>query len=392
MLLSMSEISAQNVLWLIPSLGRGPTGYPWHPVFKEFTRLFPNTHILTTRWPGFAQGYEGTFSIKTVGKPLQNKLFKPQAATEYGAGFMPLPLSVFFDLFSLKPNVIFTKAFSIWTALAVIYKLVTKSRVIIAYEGSSPGVDYSKSVWRTRLRALMSAQADAFVTNSHAGKAYLTDVLGADPNCVFVRPYEVASPHLLFESEQPGALEKASKQPVFITVGQLIPRKGIALLLEACMLLKSQGLNDYTVWIAGKGPQQEELEAKTEQAGLSDQVKFLGWVDYSSLGYYFNASDVFVFPTLADTWGLVTLEAMAIGKPAICSQYAGTAEMVAEGENGYVIDPQKPQMLADRMKVFIQKPELAIAMGEKAKQSMSRYSPEVVAQSLQAVVSFVMSS
>jgi glycosyltransferase involved in cell wall biosynthesis len=386
----MSEISAQNVLWLIPSLGRGPTGYPWHPVFKEFTRLFPNTQILTTRWPGFAQGYEGTFSIKTVGKPLQNKLFKPQASTEYGAGFMPLPLSVFFDLFSLKPNIVFTKAFSIWTALAIIYKLLTRSRVIIAYEGSSPGVDYSKSVWRTRLRSLMSAQADAFVTNSHAGKAYLTDVLGADPNCVFVHPYEVASPHLLFESQQQLDLAKA-KKPVFITVGQLIPRKGIDLLLEACMLLKSQGLNDYTVWIAGKGPQQEELEAKTEQAGLSEQIKFLGWVDYSSLGYYFSAADVFVFPTLADTWGLVTLEAMAIGKPAICSQYAGTAEMVADGENGYVIDPKRPQMLADKMKVFIQRPELAIAMGEKAKQSMSRYSPEVVAQSLQSVVSFVMS-
>ncbi len=387
----MSETSTQNVLWLVPSLGRGPTGYPWHPVFKEFTCLFPNTHILTTRWPGFARGYEGTFSIQTVGKPLQNKLLKPQASTEYGAGFMPLPLSVFFDLFKIKPNIIFTKAFSLWTALAVAYKLLTRSRVIIAYEGSSPAVDYSKSVWRTRLRSILSAQADAFVTNSHAGKAYLTDVLGADPECVFVRPYEVASPHLLFESEQQIELANSYKKPVFITVGQLIPRKGIDLLLEACALLKSQGINEYTVLIAGKGPQQEELEFKTEQAGLSDQVKFLGWVDYSSLGHYFSASDVFVFPTLADTWGLVTLEAMAIGKPAICSQYAGTAEMIAEGENGYVIDPKKPQMLADKMMAFIQKPELAIAMGGKAKESMSHYSPQAVAEALQEVINFAMS-
>jgi len=276
--------------------------------------------------------------------------------------------------------------------IALLYKRFSKVRIIIAYEGSSPGVDYATSSWRTTYRQRIARGADAFITNTNAGKTYLTQSLGADPDSVFVRPYEIASPHLLFEGGEPKGLKTAGIQtaskPVFITVGQLIPRKGIDYLLTACQQLKARGLNDYTVLIAGDGDQRSALEARVKAQGLDTQIKFLGWVDYSSLGYYFDAADVFVFPTLADTWGLVTLEAMAIGKPALCSKYAGSHEMVSDGKTGFVFDPKLPETLSDVMGQFILNPTLADELGIRAKQQVSSYTPEQVADALQDVIEF----
>lgn len=381
-------MSDSKVVWLIPSLGRGATGYPWHPVLKAFCQRFPQTQIFTTRWPGFASGYEDSFSVSTVGKPLEGKFLKDKDSREYGAGFMRLPLSIIGDLLQIRPDVIITKAFSVWTAIAIFYKLLFKSKVVIAYEGSSPKVNYQKSWMRSSYRKLLAGAADAFVTNTQSGKAYLSEALGASQNSVFVHPYEIASPHLLFESEQAIATETTDKKPIFITVGQLIPRKGVNYLLDACVLLKERGIEEYKLLIAGNGPQQAELEAFVEQQGLRSQIAFLGWVDYSSLGHYFEAADVFVFPTLADTWGLVTLEAMAIGKPAICSKHAGSAEMIVDDENGYVVEPQAVSSLADAMEKFILNPGLADEMGKRAQQSMAQYTPETVAQFLEDAVNF----
>jgi glycosyltransferase involved in cell wall biosynthesis len=82
---------------------------------------------------------------------------------------------------------------------------------------------------------------------------------------------------------------------------------------------------------------------------------------------------------------MVVLEAMVFGKPILCSKGAGAYEMVIEGENGYLFEPQNPEEIAEGMRRFIDNPELAASMGEKSKQLIGQYTPEAAAKSMAEV-------
>ena len=172
-------------------------------------------------------------------------------------------------------------------------------------------------------------------------------------------------------------------------MGRITPRKGIKSLIEACGILETQGYHDYSLSIVGKGDQRQELETLIKQKGLSDRVTWLGFVEYGQLGAYFQQSDVFVFPTLEDIWGMVPLEAMVFGKPVLCSTWAGAAEMVVEGENGYIFDPYKPEELAEGMRRFLDEPEKIELMGKKSQQLMNKITPKTAAESFVEVISRV---
>jgi glycosyltransferase involved in cell wall biosynthesis len=173
-------------------------------------------------------------------------------------------------------------------------------------------------------------------------------------------------------------------------VGNLIPRKGVLEFLQACSILQRQGYQEYSLWVVGDGLQRQELEAFAKQHDLQNKIRWVGAVEYELVGEYFRQADVFVFPTLEDVWGLVAVEAMMFGKPILCSKWAGAAELVADGENGYVFDPHEPQKLAELMKLFTGNPELIDKMGQKSKQIMADHAPEMVARSLAEVVSFTL--
>ena len=115
----------------------------------------------------------------------------------------------------------------------------------------------------------------------------------------------------------------------------------------------------------------------------------MGWVDYDQLGHYFDASDVFVFPTLEDVWGMVVLEAMVFGKPILCSKGANASEMIVEGQNGYLLDPHDPEGIAAKMKQLIDKPETISSMGSQSKQLISKYTPQIAAQSFAEIIALV---
>lgn len=382
----MNSTADLKVVWLFPSLGRGPTGFPWHPLFKEFARLFPNTLIFTGGWPGFAPGYEGTFTVKVVGKTVK----LGANPMRYKRGLMYLSPKIVAPLLAFKPQVIFANAFSLWTVLAIALKPVMKWQVIILYEGSSPTADSKDAKLRSALRRLLAQAADACVTNSTAGKDYLHNTLQVTADHIFVQPYEVPTPHLLLRTHQvdPQSLQQL-KRPTFLYVGQVIERKGIRFLLEACHHLQQQGFSNFTLLVGGEGPQRAELATLSQTYGLQDCVKWLGWVNYESLGYYFQESDVFVFPTLEDTWGMVVLEAMAFGKPVLCSKFAGASEMVQEGKNGYLFDPRNSDQLAELMQQFIDKPECIVTMGKQSQQLITSYTVETVAQSLAQIINVV---
>jgi glycosyltransferase involved in cell wall biosynthesis len=184
-----------------------------------------------------------------------------------------------------------------------------------------------------------------------------------------------------------GKAELASLQhPVFIVVSRVVRLKGLRFLLQACSTLNKRGYSGFSLLIVGDGPQRGELERLAIKLGLRNHLLWAGWVDYVLLNKYFNCADVLIFPTLEDPWGMVVLEAMAFGKAILCSKWAGAAEMVVDGENGYVFDPYQYYSLGELMQRFLDHPELAKSMGARSKEIIESSNPTTAADFLDQVV------
>ena len=376
-------MSTIRIAWLLTS-----AFYYWHPTLSYLAKIFPQMRAFSANWRGYAPGFEDSFNIELVGQRKIIPILKN--AKSYGTNFTYLPLNIVNRLLKFQPEVIFSNSFGIWTILALLFKPLGRWRVVIAYEGSSPGVDYRNSPARLSVRRAMVKAADACITNSHAGKNYLIEVLNAKENHVFVQPYEVPAANSMSGRNITEQVFSQSKKPIFLFVGSVNPRKGLNLLLEACAILTKQGGENYTLLVVGDGSQRQELEEFSQKNNLKNCVQWVGRVDYGELGEYFGTADVFVLPTLEDTWGMVVLEAMVLGKPVLCSKWAGASELIIERENGYSFDPYQPEKLAELMQYFIDNPELAIAMGEKSQQLMNKYTPEAAAKFMTEVTSFVL--
>ncbi len=356
-------------------------GTYWQPVLKKLAQITQQVRLYTGRpWAGFDPDDPANATVEVVGTIV--RVTSSQDKTDYSGGYMRLSPAIVGRLWQFQPQVTIACGFSMWTMLAIAAKPIGRWRVVLAWDGSSPNVDFRHSRLRLWVRSAMVRFVDRVITNSEAGKAYFCEYLGVDSQKITVRPYLVPDPQtLLGRAGSLVASQRTLPSPMFLYVGRIEERKGLQLLLQACHLLRQAG-DKFSLQIVGRGPQQAELQAYCHSHDLDDCVQWVGWVDYQQLGGYLQQADVFVFPSLEDIWGMVTLEAMAFGKPVLCSQWAGSSELITHGENGWICDPHDPAAMAVMMRSAIASPDSIAMMGRSAQATISQHTPELVAQFL----------
>ncbi len=373
-----------RIAWLHPSVELGAY---WQPVLDAFTQVFPKSVFYTGLvWPDFDPQLPGNNIVKIVGKMKSLEISKTEG---YSRRIMLLSPGIIGELWKFKPQVVMAHAYSLWTLIAVLLKPVMGWKLIILYEGSTPNSDFEDSLVRSIARKFMSSFAEAFISNSSGAREYLIRSLGAKSSQVFPNTYLVPNAETLLQNSNGEAPPLPAQRPIFLYVGRITARKGIKPLIEACAILKKQGYTDYSLLVIGDGDQRGELEELIAQQGLTNLVTWVGWVEYGSLGVYFQNADVFVFPTLEDTWGMVPLEAMVFGTAVLCSRWAGAAELVVDGESGYIFDPYKPEELAEKMRQFIDRPELIKIMGDRAKELIGKTNYQTAADGFIEVINRV---
>lgn len=130
-----------------------------------------------------------------------------------------------------------------------------------------------------------------------------------------------------------------------LSVGELIPRKNHALVLEALARLRREGkLEKIRYLICGRGKIEAELRQKAEALGVADRVAFLGY--RKDVPQLCNACDLFVFMSLQEGLPVALMEAMACGLPVVCSRIRGNTDLVESGVNGEILD-STPEALAE---------------------------------------------
>ena len=129
-----------------------------------------------------------------------------------------------------------------------------------------------------------------------------------------------------------------------LCVGGLIPRKGLDLVLDA--LAKCP---DYTLLIAGGGPQRAALEAQAKRLGVAGRVRFLGEVAHADLPSVYAAADVLVLASSREGWANVLLEAMACGTPVVATDVNGAGEVVRARAAGVLMSRRTPECLVEAL-------------------------------------------
>ena len=222
---------------------------------------------------------------------------------------------------------------------------------------------------RNALKRAVVAASSAFVTTGPSGAAYLR-ALGAPAARIHVAPNAVDND---FWSRAPEGVSR-SRLPVLLFAGRLIGPKGIGLALDAFARSRLAGRARFVV--AGDGPDRMRLEAAAP-AG----VEFVGSVDPEQLLRLYHSSDVLVFPSLYDPWGLVVNEASCAGLPVLGSDGAGVIrDLVVDGENGLVVPSGDRDALVAAFDRIADEPELLARLAERADEIAARATPDACAR------------
>ena len=163
------------------------------------------------------------------------------------------------------------------------------------------------------------------------------------------------------------APEPATKigSPYFMYAGMLIYLKGIHDLIRA-MHEVLQKHPQIKLVIAGKGAEEQKLRSLAHELGITEHVMFAGHLDQSMLATYMKNCLALILPSLTEGLPRVVIEAQLLGKPVIASRVGGIPEIIADGETGFVVEPQDGQTLARAMLKIIENPALAERIGSAA--------------------------
>ena len=139
---------------------------------------------------------------------------------------------------------------------------------------------------------------------------------------------------------------------------------------------RSSGLPPAYLVFAGDGILGESLRAEAAALGVSERVRFLGFVNQSALPAAYMASDVLVLPSEFDAWGLVVNEAMICGVPAVVSDQVGAAgDLVIPGETGEIYPVGDVNALTEILSRLLRNPGELHRRGEAARKRMESWSP-----------------
>jgi glycosyltransferase involved in cell wall biosynthesis len=214
---------------------------------------------------------------------------------------------------------------------------------------SSSGI---KRMIRDFVVSILLKKTDFFMAIGTNNKNFYLN-RGVEINRIGLMPYCVDNNFFSKKSRNVNLLDLrkhlniVSELPIILYAGKLIKRKFPDLLLDAYISLPDP--KPYLIYV-GDGEQKESLDRKIKENDLQS-VRMVGFVNQSALPSYYLLADIFVLPSINETWGLVINEAMNASCAIITTNQVGSAfDLVENGKNGFVIKPNKINELSDALR------------------------------------------
>jgi glycosyltransferase involved in cell wall biosynthesis len=170
---------------------------------------------------------------------------------------------------------------------------------------------------------------------------------------------------------------------ILLFAGRVAKEKNIEFLLEILPSILAKH-PECLLLIVGDGPHLETLRKEAEEGGISGHVVFSGYLDRKDLALAYGMAEIFVFPSLTETQGLVTLEAMLSGTPVVAIGEQGTLMVMGGDNGGFMVKNDKAEFTA-RVFELLENPELRRLKAEEAQRHAQAWSIEGTTRKLEKI-------
>jgi glycosyltransferase involved in cell wall biosynthesis len=229
-------------------------------------------------------------------------------------------------------------------------------RVIIHLHGSGyDGFFDTLSPQRKKVVRAFFGRATVVVALSSYWKQFVVSELGLPPSKVVEIPNGVPA----VSGER--ARSTVAAAPLIVFLGEVSHRKGIDVLIDALAHLSGNG-TPWTAAVGGNGDVAAAV-ARAREAGIGDQIDFLGWVGEAKVDELLRSADIFVLPSRAENQPVAILEAMARSTPVVATNVGAIPEQVVDGETGLLVEPGSSDSLAQALETLLRSPELRARFG-----------------------------
>ena len=278
-------------------------------------------------------------------------LFKDKPITEQN--YSDIKSRLYNELDIIKPDVVLVFGWdSICSLLAIIWCLNENVPIIMLSE--SQEIDFKRNAMNEYVKSKLLKLIDSAFVGGLNQEKYLVK-LGFDSSKIFKGCDIVDNSYFTKKSFN---IRKKAKYYIdkcklpdkyFFVVCRLVKKKNINTLIKTFKLFLDQGF-EWSLVIAGEGPEKEILENLAIKLKIAHKVKFLGYVEYDQIPIYYALSKCFVLPSITEQWGLVVNEALASGTPVIVSNRCGSSVELVKGNNvGFTFDPYFENDLLEKM-------------------------------------------
>lgn len=172
----------------------------------------------------------------------------------------------------------------------------------------------------------------------------------------------------------------ANEEMLFLFVGRLVENKNIHFSLKVLKILKEKGYNNFKFIIVGSGPYENGLKKLIQEYNLNDNVIFTGLVrDRSELSGLYLRSDLFMFPSTFDTFGLVVLEAATMKTPTFVVKGSCAGECIINDVNGFA-EIEDENVWAEKLEKCIKDKSIITNLSENAYKTIYQSWYDITAQ------------
>ncbi len=157
-------------------------------------------------------------------------------------------------------------------------------------------------------------------------------------------------------------------------IGRMTGVKNTDDVLAATKLLRDRGVNGYLLMV-GDGPDRERLERRAHELGIVKRCLFLGYQE--EVASWYAGFDAMILPSVNEGTPVSAIESLAAGRPVVATRVGGVPDVVDEGEDGFLVEPGKPEELAERLERLARDPGLRERMGDYGREHVpARYAVE----------------
>jgi len=238
---------------------------------------------------------------------------------------------------------------------ALLRKMLKVPLIITAHGFDVYEVPFQNKYYRKKVLFALET-ANHVITVSGSNLRILTEKLGLPKGRVSLIPngFDGKLFRTIPQDKVRLSLGIPSEKKIILTVGNLVPGKGHEYLIKAARKVIEKRI-DVLFVIVGSGPLRKKLESLMRSLNLENYFYFAGARPHDEIPLWMNASDLFVLPSLRESFGVVQIEAMACGVPVVATRNGGSEEIITSEDYGLLCPSADPECLAEKILIALEK-------------------------------------